>query len=290
MPRGVPKNGVRMTKKRVNEMANPAGVVHVVQNRVEETEEAIDLRLRERFDILEMLTQSAIYGDVRSLITSGPAGLGKSFTVDKELSTWDPNKNNHSIVKGFLRPTGLYKLLYKHRQPGQVLVFDDADEVFYDETCLNLLKAVCDTTEMRSVSWLAETNMEDDETGEKIPRWFTFEGTIIFITNLDFDGMIEKGNKLAPHMQALVSRSHYIDLTMKTRKDYFVCIKQVVKAGMLKDHGLTQDQEDEVMEYIKEKQETLRELSLRMAVKIANLVKIGNNWRKIANVTCNKVA
>jgi hypothetical protein len=284
MPRGVPANGVRMTK-RVREAMLTSNADPQLQF---ETDTEIDARLRERFEILDILTQAALFGDARSVIISGPAGLGKSFNVDKVLASWDPEQINHTIVKGFVRPTGLYKMLYEHREPGKVLVFDDADSVFFDDVALNLLKGVCDTTDIRNVSWLAETNMETDD-GEKIPRHFTFEGTIIFITNLDFDDMIERGHKLAPHMSALVSRSHYIDLSMKTKRDYLVRIRQVVADGMLREQGLNTSQEAEVMAYIEEKQNVLRELSLRMAVKIGNLVRTGQNWKKLANVTCCKV-
>jgi hypothetical protein len=283
MPRGVPANGIRMTKK-----VREAMLVNNVPQLQFESDEEIDARLRERFEILDVLTEAALFGDARSVIVSGPAGLGKSFNVDKQLTNWDPDQVNHTIVKGFIRPTGLYKLLYDYRERGQVIVFDDADSVFFDDVSLNLLKSVCDTTDIRRVSWLAETRMETDE-GEKLPRSFIFEGTIVFITNLDFDDMIERGHKLAPHMSALVSRSHYIDLAMKTKRDYLVRIRQVVADGMLRDQGLNVTQEAEVMSYIEEKQNVLRELSLRMAVKIGNLVRTGQNWRKLANVTCCKV-
>ena len=283
MPRGVPANGVRMTK-RVRQAMLTSNVVPQLQF---ETDAEIDTRLRERFEILDILTQAALFGDARSVIVSGPAGLGKSFNVDKVLASWDPEQINHTIVKGFVRPTGLYKMLYDHREQGKVLVFDDADSVFFDDVALNLLKGVCDTTDIRRVSWLAETRMETDD-GEPLPRSFIFEGTIVFITNLDFDDMIERGHKLAPHMSALVSRSHYIDLSMKTKRDYLVRIRQVVADGMLRDQGLNATQEAEVMAYIEEKQNVLRELSLRMAVKIGNLVRTGPNWRKLANVTCCK--
>ena len=129
--------------------------------------------------------------------------------------------------------------------------------------------------------------MVDEDTGESIPRHFIFEGTILFITNLDMDAMIDRGHRLAPHLSALVSRSHYIDLTMKTNRDYMVRIKQVVKDGMLRMQGLTLSQEAEVMDFIGENQDRLRELSLRIAVKIGNLVRMDKgDWKRIAKVTC----
>ena len=249
-----------------------------------ETDEQIDARIAERFQILDLLTEACMVGNSRSLIVSGPAGLGKSFTVERTLGQWDPNGVNHTIVKGYVRATGLIKLLYQFREEGQVVVFDDADTIFFDDTSLNLLKAVCDTTERRRVSWLSEGKLMDEETGEIIPRTFDFEGTIIFITNYDFDQMIEKGHKLAPHLNALISRSHYIDLALKTRRDYLVRIRQVIREGMLAE--LTDDQRNDVMSYIERNHARLRELSLRMAIKIGNLRKSNDNWERLANVTC----
>lgn len=293
MPRGVAKSGLRKTKKRIAAgLFGDNGMVQIHQKEpavevIKETDAQIEARLRDRFDILAELTEAALCGDARAVIVSGPAGLGKSFTVEEKLREWDAEQINHTIVKGYVKPTGLLRLLYRYREAGQVIVFDDADTVFFDDTCLNLLKAVCDTTDVRQVSYLAEVNMVDEDTGDSIPRHFIFEGTVIFITNLDMDAMIDRGHRLAPHLSALVSRSHYVDLTMKTKRDYMIRIKQVVKDGMLQIQGLTLSQEAEVMDFIGENQDRLRELSLRIAVKIGNLVRMGKgDWKRIANVTC----
>ena len=50
-----------------------------------ETDAQIDKKLKDRFNILEAMTNAAIDGDVKSLIISGPAGLGKSHTVEEAL-------------------------------------------------------------------------------------------------------------------------------------------------------------------------------------------------------------
>ena len=104
----------------------------------------------------------------------------------------------------------------KHKDKGKMVVIEDSDSIFNDDTTLAMLKAVADSTEKRKVSYLSEFNMVDEDSNV-IPRTFQFNGTIVFITNLDFDAIIDKGNKLAPHLAAMVSRSHYIDLAMKTR-------------------------------------------------------------------------
>ena len=258
---------------------------------VVETDDEISARIAERFEVLEYMTDASISGEVRSLIVSGPAGLGKSHTVETKLQAWDPNGDRHTQVKGYVRAPSLFKLLYAHRYPGMVLVFDDADDVFLDEVSIGLLKAVCDSSDRRVVHYMTEATLIDDSTGEVLPKSFQFDGTIIFITNQDFDAAIERGSKLAPHMEALVSRSHYIDLAMKSRRDYMIRIRQVIANGLLADRGLDEDGQTDVVSFIESNMDSLRELSLRMAIKVANIRrKGGDNWKKVARVTCCRAA
>ena len=286
MPRGIPKKGYRNMNKNKNNLDLIAAQPLKQSN---ETDVQIDQKLKDRFDILEMMTNAAIDGSVKSLIVSGPAGLGKSFTVEQALETWDPEELNHTVIRGYVKATGLYKTLYQYRNKGQMIVFDDSDSIFMDDTTLAMLKAVCDSTERRRVSYLSEFNMIDEASADVIPRSFQFDGTIVFITNLDFDSIIEKGNKLAPHLSAMVSRSHYIDLAMKTRRDYFIRIKQVVKQGLLKRKGLSAREENKILRFIEQKEANLREMSLRVALKLSDIIKKHpRQFETIARVTVTK--
>ena len=180
------------------------------------------------------------------------------------------------------------KQLYKFRNAGDVVVFDDADAIFYDDVSLNILKAATDSSSKRMISWMSEAKFEDDD-GDIIPRRFEFKGTIIFITNIDFDAMIERGHKLAPHLSALVSRAHYIDLAMKTKRDYYVRIKQVVKQGMLANAGFTSSEEADIMQFVEKNFNNLRETSLRSVIKIAALRRSNpNRFESLARITCCK--
>ena len=282
MPRGVPKAGFRKTKNKTK-----SDIVAYHEPIQIETDTEISQRISDRFEILEDLAIGSTSGEIRSLIVSGPAGLGKSFTIEKTLNQWDPNGTNYTIIKGYVRATGLYKTLFAHSAPGQVVVFDDADTIFFDDTSLNMLKAVCDSTENRTVSYLAESQLFDDGTAERLPKSFEFHGTIIFITNYDFDAMIEKGHKLAPHLLAMMSRSHYIDLSMKTKRDYMVRIHQVISKGLLDNVGLTHVAQQEVVSFLDANKDTLRELSIRVALKVASIRKLKEQkWEKIAKITC----
>ena len=288
MPRGVPKSGFRNTRKR--QAINFAQQV-IKPVRVETVAE-IEAKLKDRFEALEVMAEATGKGINRSLIVSGPAGLGKSYTVEAKLEELESMGHSVTYIKGYVRPLALYKLLYETRHAKSVLVFDDSDSVFYDDVSMNLLKGACDSTDRRVLHWLSKSlEKEEDEEGESIPEKFEFEGSIIFITNYDFDAMIASGNKLAPHFEALVSRSHYLDLAMKTKMDYIVRIKQVVRGGMLKSRGFNAAEETMILEFIVNNMERLRELSLRMVVKISGLYKMDKkNWQKLASQTCMRNA
>jgi hypothetical protein len=279
MPRGVyDRKAVKSNKNVLDKAMNISNV------RLVETDEQIIAKLSERFEVLGDMTQAAIDGDVRALIVSGPAGLGKSHDVETILSKNNISEDN--IVKGYIKATGLFKLLYQHRNKGNILVLDDADSVFFDDISLSFLKAVLDTNDRRTVSYLSEGILIDDETSERLPKSFKFDGTIIFITNLDFDDMIMRGHKLAPHLQALVSRAHYISLEMKTVRDYLIRIRMKMDEGILNNILFNPNDQKDVMNFIEENHTNLRELSLRMALKIATIRRKGGNWKKMARVTC----
>jgi len=49
------------------------------------------------------------------------------------------------------------------------------------------------------------------------------------------------------------------------------------------------EEEDELMNYMEENKEHLREISLRMVKKVADLKKMnGNRWKRYAEMTCMK--
>jgi len=282
MPRGV-----YVRKPRSDRFDNKIDRVTHIEPAIFETDEEIEQKLNDRFDVLSEMTDACLAGDVRAMIVSGPAGLGKSYTVETTLEKWDPSNDRHEIVRGYVRATSLFRLLHRHRNPGNVLVFDDSDSIFNDDNSLNLLKAACDTNKKRTISYMTEAALVDEETAESLPKTFEFNGTIIFITNRDFDADIDRGHKFAPHMQAMISRSHYVDLAMRTQRDYMMQIRRVVRQGLLANSGLSIEQQEEVVKFVETNSTKLRELSLRMVLKVATIRKrSGDRWLRNARVTC----
>ena len=251
-----------------------------------ETEDEIRAKLTERFSALNLISQQTVNGKNKALIVSGPAGVGKSHNVLLAAREFEKRGGKVGVIKGFCRPTGLYRALYDHSAQNDVLIFDDADSAFGDPVSLNLLKAACELSENRRISWMAETKMLTDE-GDRLPRTFEYSGNIVFITNIDMQAAVDRGHGLAAHFDALMSRSLYIDLGMKNKRDCIVRIKQVVESGALSSHGITSTDAREILGFVEENSDKLRELSLRLVVKIGHLKR--NNpvqWKSLAKVTC----
>jgi len=261
--------------------------------KVEETEEQVMERIRERFDILTEMTKAATTGDIRAMIVSGPPGVGKSFGVEKEVEKaclFDQiagKRLRAEVVKGSATALGLYCTLYKYSDPNCVLVFDDCDTILLDDVSLNLLKGALDSGKKRKISWLSDSNMLRRE---GVPDSFDFKGSVIFITNLKFDTM--KSQKLRDHLDALQSRCHYLDLTLDSMRDKFLRIKQIAQDGSLfQDYNFDQVAQDELLEFMESNANNLREMSLRMALKIADLRKsFPLRWKRMAETTCMKAA
>ena len=264
-----------------------------VSSFVVETEDEAMTRIRERFEILTEMSKACIGGDIRAMIVSGPPGVGKSYGVEQEIekaTLFDKiagKRLRAEVVKGSATPIGLYQALYKYSDENCVLVFDDCDSILLDDVCLNLLKGALDSGKKRKISWLSESSALRRE---GIPDSFDFKGSVIFITNLKFDKM--KSQKLRDHLDALQSRCHYLDLTLDTMRDKILRIKQIARDGVLfADYNFEPETQDSIFEFMETNQARLREMSLRMALKIADLRKLSpDNWRRLAETTCMKVA
>ena len=255
-----------------------------------ETDDQVIERLRERFQILEDMTYASCDGVVRGMVVTGPPGVGKSFGVEKVLKDagimlkMSQNSNRKfGVEKGAATPIGLYQLLYDYSGDGSVLVLDDCDSVLYDELSLNLLKAALDSSPKRTLSWRSESRALANN---GVPDSFEFKGSIIFITNVKFE---RTRGKLKDHLDAIMSRCHYLDLTLDTMRDKFLRCKQIVSDGMLNSYKFDEQEEKDLMEYIYTNKNRLREMSLRMVLKIADLRKMNaNKWKSYAESTCMK--
>jgi hypothetical protein len=274
---------------------------------VEETDDQIRARLAERFEIMERMATAAARGAIKGLVVYGAPGTGKSFGIEHALErdsiqdklAHDPEdpdmarrtgaggsfKARFKFIKGFVTPAALYKQLYEYSDPREVLVFDDCDVILKDDVCLGLLKTCLDTSGKRELHWLNNSNRGDDA-----PDSFQFKGSVIFITNIDFQRTIARGGSLAPHLDAILDRCLYLDLTIKSKRDKLIRIEHVARdLGMLDKKGLSAEQVDEVMDYLKTNADHFPRLSLRKLdqladIRIADVTPDASIWRREAEV------
>ena len=261
-----------------------------VEKVLNESDDQIMGRLRERFNILDDMTRAVKKGAVRAMIVSGPPGVGKSFGVEKVLGKHDmmadiagnEKLKKYEVVKGAMSALGLYCKLYNFSDKKNILVFDDCDSVLLDDLSLNILKAALDSGSKRMIHWNTDSHMLRRE---GVPDSFEFKGGAIFITNIKFENVRSK--KLRDHLEALESRCHYLDLTIDTEREKVLRIKQIVEDGMLDKYEFEPGAKEEILDFIDQNEKKLRELSLRMVLKLADL-KAGfpDRWTGIAEMTC----
>lgn len=258
----------------------------------ETDDQAMD-RIASRFAVLDEMASACIAGNIRAMIVTGPAGIGKSHGVITQMekaSMFEKiagKRPRFEIVKGAISGIGLFATLYKYSDKKNVLVFDDCD-VWEDQDALNVLKGALDSGKTRRISWNKDSRLLRDE---GVPNTFDFNGSVIFITNKTFDN--KKASKIQPHLDALQSRCHFLDLTVDSERDKMLRIKQVHRdsqdtGGLFADYDFTEEQAQEIMDFIWDNHTKLREVSLRMCLKIADLVKISSNWKELAKATCMK--
>lgn len=256
-----------------------------------ETDEQVIERITQRFKILDDMTRATISGDIRAMIVTGPPGVGKSYGIEKQLeiaglfnTLQSQREKKYEFVKGAMTALGLYCKLYQWSAEKNVVVFDDCDSVLLDDLSLNILKAALDSKKSRRIHWNSDSYKLREE---GIPDNFEFSGSVIFVTNMKFEHVRSK--KLSDHLEALQSRCHYLDLTLDTMRDKILRIQQIFNSGdLFEDYNLSEGQGEEIIAFMKENHAKLREVSLRMALKIADLTKVSTEWKSLAKSTCMK--
>ena len=220
------------------------------------------------------ITRKVAAGAFNSLMISGRAGTGKTYSVEKGLKDEGlVADEDYMIVSGAVSVIMMYKKMFQFRT--KTLVFDDCDAVFRDENGRNILKAALDTKKVRRISYLKKSGLvfdpkdfEMDPEGEfmaiengLVPAYFDFAGRVIFISNLnkdkaDPDGAIRSRSILidvnpddATLMQRIETLLPYLEPTemaLKDKKEIFefmkrandVSMRTFVKAAGFKMAGL----------------------------------------------------
>jgi hypothetical protein len=257
-----------------------------VAEEIVETDDQIIDRIRKRFRMMDKLAEAVTEGAIKSLIVTGAPGVGKSFGVEQLL---DRKKKiadfPYEIIKGHMSAVVLYKKLYQYRHTKNILVFDDCDSVLLDANSLNLFKAALDSSDRRFINW---GTLSRELEKENIPTSFEYSGSVIFISNLNFEKE-KKSTELREHFNALQSRSHFLDLTISSLKERMLRIKQVVCDTPILSGRFEQNQIEEIIGFVGQNLTSFREISLRLITKISDLYCFDEKgWKEIAETTLFK--
>lgn len=249
----------------------------------QEADDAIIERLRKRFGTLDRMAGAVRSGTMRALIITGPPGVGKSYGVEAALASNKPEdrKIRYEILRSRNSPLGIYTKLWEFRDSNCVIVFDDCDNIYFEQQSLDLLKAALDSSRQRWISWNTDNRVLRTE---GIPNRFEFNAGAIFITNVKFS--LVKSKKLREHLDALEDRCHYMDLEIDTMREKLLRIRQTVADGMLDPYGLTATEQQEIVQYVEDNADQLRRVSQRTVIKLGELCKsFPSTWRNEANET-----
>lgn len=218
---------------------------------------------------------------VNSLIVSGRGGVGKTYSVDKRLTEADQAYEiDYKKISGKVTTMGLYEALYKSRHAASVLLLDDVD-IFSDETNIDLLKAVLDTSSKRVVSYSTSSKYLDQQ---GIPKQFEFRGKVIFLTNKNLSQIAKGKTALSPHIDALITRSIFIDLQLFTNEEVMIHIENIMKkTNILENQFVSKEGSQQILNWMLKNEDSLRSPSLRMPVLMAGLYnKFPFDWEDMA--------
>lgn len=159
------------------------------------------LTFEEQLSDMGNLLKLTISGASNACFIAGRGGVGKTYSAEKILDEGGlSDGDGYFLNKGSISAAGLYASLFEHKDT--ILVFDDADDVFKDQTSRNLLKGATDTSPVRKLNWnkMGSNVVDPDEMSDaeildsgKIPKYFNFTGKIIFISNLKMDQLDPDG-------------------------------------------------------------------------------------------------
>jgi hypothetical protein len=247
----------------------------------------------DQFDTVELMTRvftNTTNGSAtRGLLISGDAGMGKTYFAMKGLySSVDPS--NIEYIKGSsISAAALYVKLFLCREAGKVLVLDDVDIIHKTaaelNTILDLLKGATEmTTDERTIAWeRVASNPLMKEYG--VPTSFVFNGSVVWITN-DTISDIEKRCK--GHWPALSSRMTQVlvrlDDHQKLQYTLYLLTEQDMLGVNCNTHvgGYSEDIINQVIDYVRVRWQSLREVTPRMVAKIADTMHIyPNHWEVI---------
>jgi hypothetical protein len=247
---------------------------------------ADEFGINERFAFVRKMVNMVATKKIASAVITGQGGLGKTHSVLKALEqtglknvtdvasfdvgTKVDSSRSYRIIKGFSTAKGLYRSLFEGNN--MVLVFDDCDSVLKDPTALMLLKGALDSYSERYINWNADIRDED------LPRSFKFTGQVIFISNMDMEGID----------QAVRTRALCVDVSM-TEEQKVERMREILKDEEFMPE-VDMKLKEEALDFIGSILKSISNLSLRSLISTIKIRTDGGDWKSFAKYTLTQGA
>jgi hypothetical protein len=255
-------------------------------------------RVIEKFTTIQNISEVFVTGNSaqRGLLISGDAGTGKSHYVKQAfITTNTTTKVDYQKSKTFTAPA-LYAKLWENRRKGDVIVFDDCS-----------LESLTGESFNKFVSWMkggleiskdkkmigyeaATKNKLFEELG--VESEFSFEGSIIWITNARFDKLAKK---FGDHWDAIKTRFMGIEVFLTKEEKYMYTNFLINEVKMLGENceaiegGYSDEIINATLNYLDENYENIKEITPRVAVKVADTMNsYPTMWKTILNQSLNE--
>lgn len=182
-------------------------------------------------------------GKINFLVVAGPPSTGKS-------QMFSHSDKAHWFHKGRITVRRLYEQLYQHMD--ELVILDDVRGIISDPQSLELLKALCDTDPVKTISWEISGELPED-----IPKTFKTKSKCCIIVN--------SVGEIDAHLSAVLDRADVIR--------FLPTVEELHK------YVGTWFKQKQVYEYIGERLMRVRRPSCRMYVKAAEKLKAWG-WEK----------
>jgi hypothetical protein len=211
--------------------------------------------LERKLQLIRDYTTRVALGLTPGLFVWGAGGIGKSYTVVRQL---DALEANHQLLNSRVTGWGLFCHIEKY--PAHVTLIEDAESMFGDRRAIGVLRSALDCQRRegddgpieRWVTWTGDVNARKS-------KRVLYSGGIIVLSNTELPA--------GEDVSALKTRIPYIHLTA-TDEELRALMRSVAARGYaLAGHKMTAGECAEVCEYIEQQMHMLSSrLSMRLLV------------------------
>lgn len=211
------------------------------QQKTKKLEKQFGLDLEAKLSMVEKSLQAVIQGYKVSRLITGTQGIGKTFTIRKELDTEEIPY--HYVSGGIDDARALYQWLYDHNAKGTIILFDDVNNILRQRKSIEILRTAVTNEEERLVTF---TDNVITKKGNKIYRpQMKFKSRIIIVTNIP-KAKIDKAivsrtspieiivskDEIAEYILKNIEEAPPVILSLEKKMEVFNFIKNEITFGM----------------------------------------------------------